>query len=286
MLDSDETTHVLNLGFNLSFYALKEGSKDLKKRIACHNAYMKLNNNEPFDTFKAQLLIRIDKYFTPRKLNIANYLILFSIPRISPMPMTLAKGEDYQLLLERIAKAKGHTCAIYVQEIVDDQAHRVRNIFLWNSSFLMALRRREGRKIMKMVRKMRTTSRTKTREQRKRRSVAALRLPCFFVIILSQPPKSADIHTANIPHNDNIKVLRGQWMCHKKPGCESEHCYINPVDSSHLALSHSHFDVWAAAMVCTSHRLIDHCLFLIANSSKGHILHHSKNPLPTTSSML
>jgi len=86
---------------------------------------MKLNNNEPFDTFKAQLLVQIDKHFTPKRLNLANYQILFSIPRISPMPMVLAENEDYQLFLERITKAKDHTCAIYVQQLVDEPANKV-----------------------------------------------------------------------------------------------------------------------------------------------------------------
>jgi hypothetical protein len=70
------------------------------------------------------------------------------------------------------------------------------------------------------------------------------------ILSLSQQPKASDIYAANIPHNNNIKALRAQWTCHKKPGCESEHCFINPTDSSHLPLSHPHFDVWGAAMVC------------------------------------
>jgi hypothetical protein len=66
----------------------------------------------------------------------------------------------------------------------------------------------------------------------------------------SKPPKNSDIGTANIPHNENIKSLRERWMCHKKPGCSSDHCFINPVDGSHFVLGHAHFDVWGAAMVC------------------------------------
>lgn len=104
---------------------LKEGSKDVKKRISCHSTYMKLSNTEPFDTFKAQLLVRIDKHFTPKRLDIVEYQVLFSIPRISPMPMILAENEDYQLFLERIAKAKDHTCAIYVQQLVNEQTNKV-----------------------------------------------------------------------------------------------------------------------------------------------------------------
>lgn len=78
---------------------------------------------------------------------------------------------------------------------------------------------------------------------------------CTFVLAFSadpaiaQAPKASDIKDANVPHNDNIKALCERWMCHQKPGCASEHCFINPVDASHLPLGHPHFDVWGAAMV-------------------------------------
>jgi hypothetical protein len=117
---ADENKITFEITFNISFYTLKEGSKDVKKRISCHSTYMKLKNDEPFDTFKAQLLVRIDKHFTPKRLDIADFQVLFSIPRISPMPMILAENDDYQLFLERITKAKDHTCAIYVQQLVDE----------------------------------------------------------------------------------------------------------------------------------------------------------------------
>jgi hypothetical protein len=58
---TDENKIAFEITINLSFYALKEGSKDVKKRISCYSTYMKINSGEPFDTFKAQLLVRIDK---------------------------------------------------------------------------------------------------------------------------------------------------------------------------------------------------------------------------------
>ena len=64
-----------------------------------------------------------------------------------------------------------------------------------------------------------------------------------------KPPKNSDISTVNIPNNDNIKALRERWTCHKKPGCSSNHCFVNPVDGSHFVLGHAHFDVWGSAMV-------------------------------------
>jgi len=68
-------------------------------------------------------------------------------------------------------------------------------------------------------------------------------------VIHSQVPKVADVQTANVPHNDNIKALQERWTCHMKLGCASEHCFVNPIDASHFSLGHPHFDVWGAAMV-------------------------------------
>jgi hypothetical protein len=133
---ADENKITIEITFNLSFYALKEGSKDVKKRISCHSTYMKLNNSEPFDTFKAQLLVRIDKYFTPKRLDLDDFQVLFSIPRISPMPIILAEDGDYQLFLERITKAKDHTCAIYVQQLVNEQTNKVCHLCYQMSRFL------------------------------------------------------------------------------------------------------------------------------------------------------
>jgi len=95
----------------------------------------------------------------------------------------------------------------------------------------------------------------KTKKAKKSKvHIYALLFTCFsaqFHVV--KTPKAADINNANVPHNDNIKVLRQRWICHQKPGCASDHCFINPVDASHLPLGHSHFDVWAAAMVSDLH---------------------------------
>ncbi|KIK42502.1 hypothetical protein CY34DRAFT_83471, partial [Suillus luteus UH-Slu-Lm8-n1] len=40
------------------------------------------------------------------------------------------------------------------------------------------------------------------------------------------------------------------WICHKKPGCESEYCFVNPADSrSHIPLTFPRLECWASAIV-------------------------------------
>jgi hypothetical protein len=102
--------------FNIAMFPAKERSKDLKKRTD-KNTYMTLNNNEPFDTWNAQLLVKIDKTLNPSKLNIDDYEIHFTIPRISPSPLVVSSNEEYANMLERVSKSKNLTCNVYIQEL-------------------------------------------------------------------------------------------------------------------------------------------------------------------------
>ena len=81
--------------------------KDMKKCVGI-STYMMLDSNEPFNTFVAQLLVRIETTFSPSKLSIEDYILLFSIPRISPLPIVLTTPDDYNLLLECVKKNKDH----------------------------------------------------------------------------------------------------------------------------------------------------------------------------------
>src|ERR1700678_1419580 len=67
--------------FNIAMFSAKEHSKDLKKRTG-KNTYMVLNDNEPFDTWSAQLLVKINKTLNPSKLNINDYEIHFTVARV------------------------------------------------------------------------------------------------------------------------------------------------------------------------------------------------------------
>jgi hypothetical protein len=112
-MDSDSAK---KFTYNIAMFLAKERSKDLKKRTG-KNTYMIVNNNEPFDTWNAQLLVKIDKTLNPSKLNIADYEIHFTIPRISPSPLTVSSNDEYANMLERVSKSKDFTCNVYIQEL-------------------------------------------------------------------------------------------------------------------------------------------------------------------------
>ena len=74
-------------------FSVKECSKDLKKQIS-KNTYMDLNNNKPFNTWRAQLLVQIEKTLSPHKLNINDYEVHFTVAHVSPSPLMVSLDEE------------------------------------------------------------------------------------------------------------------------------------------------------------------------------------------------
>ena len=83
---------------------------DMKKpatRREPKKSSIQLSADEPWDTFKAQLLVKIDDLLKPSTLSIDDYEILFSIPRVVTKPgYPLASAMDYTILLERSVKSR------------------------------------------------------------------------------------------------------------------------------------------------------------------------------------
>jgi hypothetical protein len=102
--------------YNLAIFSASEHTKELKKRNG-KNTFMKLDNNKPFDTWKAQLLVRINKILLPEKLDFNHYEVNFTIARISTALMAISCEEEYEDMLERLGKTKNPVCTILVQEL-------------------------------------------------------------------------------------------------------------------------------------------------------------------------
>jgi hypothetical protein len=78
---------------------------------------MKIQADEPFDTWKAQLLVRIDQAISPTTLDIMHYEVNFSVPRVQPSPMAVSSEEEYNDMVERALRPKELICMIYAQEL-------------------------------------------------------------------------------------------------------------------------------------------------------------------------
>ncbi|KAF8833489.1 hypothetical protein BDN67DRAFT_1017495 [Paxillus ammoniavirescens] len=78
--------------------------------------YFKLDDDEPYNTWKAQLLVKINEKMSPTMLSFDNYNVSFTMPCVSPSPLAIVLGDDYNLLLERVRKAKNTEATVVVQE--------------------------------------------------------------------------------------------------------------------------------------------------------------------------
>jgi len=114
--------------FNLSIFPASESKKDLKKRKA-HNLYLKLSSNIPFNTWKAQLMVKIDKKMKPDWIAYEDYKVSFMIPHISPQPLNIVTKDNYNLLCEHTQKAKDQQATVFVQEKIRPPV-KVLDIFL------------------------------------------------------------------------------------------------------------------------------------------------------------
>jgi len=101
--------------FNLSIFPESEGMKDIKKQKG-HNSYLKLSSDAVFDTWKAQLLVKIDEKMKPDRILYEDYDVSFMIPRVSPLPLNVTEEDDYLLLCECTQKAKDLQATVYIQE--------------------------------------------------------------------------------------------------------------------------------------------------------------------------
>jgi len=110
--------------YNLAIFPTSERAKDLKKKIG-KNTFMKLDDEKPFDTWKAQLLVCIDKILLPKKLDFNNYDVNFTIACISMAPMAISCEEEYKDMLERLGKSKNPVCNIFVQDIQQTSSLKV-----------------------------------------------------------------------------------------------------------------------------------------------------------------
>jgi hypothetical protein len=114
----DPTAPIPKLDYILTLFSATEMKKPAAKREPKKSS-VQLSADEPWDTVKAQILVKIDDLLKPSTLSIDNYEILFTIPRVVSKPgYPLASATDYSILLDRSAKSK--LVQLSISTVVDD----------------------------------------------------------------------------------------------------------------------------------------------------------------------
>lgn len=84
----------------------------------------------------------------------------------------------------------------------------------------------------------------KAKRQRKKRCAIVFFFNNWLIFACQDP--------MDLPSNKAITRevgrLREKWQCHSN-ACRQSHCYVHPEEKTHFAFSHSHFNIWASAIV-------------------------------------
>ncbi|KAG0696077.1 hypothetical protein DFH29DRAFT_813490, partial [Suillus ampliporus] len=181
------------------------------------NASIDLRTDKPWDTLKAQILVKISAVINPRMLCFDNYLLTYHISQVLPKPgLSFSTQADYDGMMKCVngmaAKAPNVNINI-IQQVVDENE-------------------KQG----------------EDDPSRKNEQV----IDCFGYLFspTSSPQKeSAAILPGNERKVRNIQLLRDHWVCKKTDSaCPLTHCYLIPGMDEHFPLGHQQFDCWAAAM--------------------------------------
>lgn len=89
----------------MSVFSAEEMKKPKTKRVALGQNLV-LDASEPYDTLKAQMLVRIVSALNPTKIALDDYTFNYTIARLVTVPLSLSSESDYGFLISQATKAK------------------------------------------------------------------------------------------------------------------------------------------------------------------------------------
>lgn len=88
------------VSYIITVFSAAEMKKAKTKREPI-NASVNLNSDEPWDTLKAQVLVKISNAIKPRILNFNDYALTYQIPRVLPKPgLSLITQADFDAMMK------------------------------------------------------------------------------------------------------------------------------------------------------------------------------------------
>ncbi|KJA25112.1 hypothetical protein HYPSUDRAFT_161274 [Hypholoma sublateritium FD-334 SS-4] len=217
--------------YTISVFTPAQMKIDSGKRGGAKNTFLQLGSKEPWDTFMAQLLVKIDGILNPATIAFEDYAFTFSVPRIHTKATDLTDEDSYSFMVERALKGKDPAVSITVEPRL---RRKKRKHDSDKENDTDGSQKSEGSDSDNDTAKKNKKGNKKDGKKKK------------------MDPKELP---GNAALSRELGALREKWICHA-PGCENKgsHCYVNPVDNGHFALGHDHFNIWAAAILQGSDR--------------------------------
>ena len=101
--------------YTISVFTPAQMKIDSGKRGGAKNTFLQLGSKEPWDTFTAQLLVKIDAILNPATIAFEDYTVTFSVPRIHTKPTDLTNDISYRFMVERALRGKDPSASITVE---------------------------------------------------------------------------------------------------------------------------------------------------------------------------
>jgi hypothetical protein len=106
------------ISYTLVMYSFAQ-MKKLKMKRSKETAIIKLSQDEPFDTLKAQVLKCISKALKHKKLDYDDYKIMFTINWHQTAPLSLKKPAEYEHLVKCAIKMKTPAVKLLIEALKD-----------------------------------------------------------------------------------------------------------------------------------------------------------------------
>ncbi|KAG2071985.1 hypothetical protein BDR04DRAFT_1153981 [Suillus decipiens] len=216
----------VTISYSLIMYLFQQMKKPKTKRSK-ETVIIKLYQDKPFNTLKAQILKCISESLKLKKLNYDDYKIMFTISCHQTAPLSLKKTAEYEHLVECAVRMKTPAVKLLIEALKDPNQTAV-HLNKWKNSDPEG----DGVKATDSDTSQSSDSNSNDQKAKKKKKKKKLvrELPL------------------NIKLSAQIKLLQNHYTCNK-PGClTSGYCYILPDTNAHFTLSHRHLSVWAAAL--------------------------------------
>lgn len=80
--------------------------KEAGKCGAAKNTFLQLEFTEPWDTVKAQLLVKINSILKLTTIDFDNHMFSFLVPQVHTKPTELTNEDSYKFMVEHASKGK------------------------------------------------------------------------------------------------------------------------------------------------------------------------------------
>ncbi|KAG6913283.1 hypothetical protein DXG01_008169 [Tephrocybe rancida] len=202
-----------------------------KQSPKCHT--IQLTSDKPWDTVKAQLLVKFDLSLKPKALEITDYDIMYHILRVLPKPgIHLSDDSDYEGLLERVHNLTSKMPTVNITIVERSKEEDKENVV--------------------------QIGEVDSKEEKKKKNAK-----CDPATLPGNIAKAKNV----------LKLQEQWVCNKHQELCVGVHCYVNPdLPNQHIPLNHEQLDCWASAMMkgkehATEESPPNHHLFNLATTA-------------------